>query len=173
MRLFPLVLIRTAAERLLDRWRPGSPAGLEGPHPEAGGGGILYASTAAHPGGGDVSINANGSRLVSNRLIDCGDGLNFYDDAELSHQLGELGHAQTLQFLGGANGPAPGLAVLYATGTPYDDKQQRDTVVYVNPDHVGEPYARPEEPEPEPGDIAARDAEWRAWLEGDSSAPDR
>ena len=179
MRAYPLILIHEAARRLRNRWGPHHPAPAEPPL-EAGGGGILYASGDAHSGGTDVSINANGSRLVSSRMLDCGDGLNFYADAELTDQLGELGHAQSLPYIGGANGSPPGLAVLYDTGTPYDDKEQRPTIVYVNPEHVGDPYSVEPEPEPAPPPtddvaeaVAERDRAWREWMADDPEAPDR
>ena len=152
---------------------PAHPAVYDPPPSEVGGGGgVLFASTRPHQEVSDVSINTNGSRITSHRTLWCGDGLNFYADAELEHQLGELGQDRKLPYIGPANGSPPGVAVLLDTSYPYSDGVDRPTIVYVNPDHVGDPE-EVEEPDPPPPDpdgdvaaaVAARDEEWRAWLD--------
>ncbi len=164
-------VLQAAIKLLMSRWNPDHPARRDPPG-AGGAAGVLFASTRAQSssGGTDVTINANGSAMTSKRALDVGEGLNIYGDAELTDQLGEFGSDQTVKYVGPAVGPAPGIAILIHTGYPYDDGQRRDSVVYVNPDHVGDPYTLPDAPD---DPIAARDAEWRAWLDGDGDAPDR
>lgn len=170
----PLGTLRESARKLMTRYNPGNPSpflfagGVAGPKSP----GVLFVSTAAHKEG-DVSINTNGSRLWSNRLIDCGEGLNVYSDAALTDMFHEFGADITLPYIGPALGPdSPGVAVLYETAKPYEDGQKRATIVYVNPEHVGDPYTNPT-PMCPPDPVSERDAQWRAWLDGDAEAPDK
>jgi hypothetical protein len=169
LRDIPRAELLAIIRALYAQWTPAHPSPHDDPPEVGGAGGVLFASTRAHRGTADVTINASGSAMTSTRALDVGAGLNIYADAELGELIGEFGSDKTVKYVGPAVGPAPGIAILIHTAYPYDDGQARDSIVYVNPDHVGEPYQveQPDDP------AAARDAAWRAWLDGDADAPDR
>jgi hypothetical protein len=183
MRGYPLALIHAAARRLRDRWHPGDPGPAEEPL-EAGGGGILYASSAAH-GGTDMAVNTTANEPVtSSRRVALAEGTDIYADAELTQKLTDLSNDRVVPLLGTAVG-ADGRAVLVnVAGALYDDGESRPTIVYVKESALGaitpEPGPEPP-PEPEPPapseDVAAavaeRDRLWREWMADDPEAPDR
>jgi hypothetical protein len=178
-----VTLFTQTAKTLMNEWRPGNeaPPTLEpdilfddetsGPQP------IAYTTTAAIPLSGaggttDMAVQAV-SKVTSNYTCKLSAGRNFYADANLNDQLGELSKETTAAYFGSPIGEEePGSRmVLLNTGTPYNDKTPRPTFVYVALDAcVGGPQPVP--PAPTPGDcevevadaIEHRDEAWREWL---------
>jgi hypothetical protein len=141
---------------------PAEPDGARGPND-----GVLFASTTPHPEEGtDVSINTNGSKLVTSRRVKLTAEAGFYAEATLDTKYGTLGAGTIREFIGPAVG-TNSHAILVNTSKPYSDGQQRPTIVYVTKDKCGEPYQVTDDT------LAKRDAEWRAWLNGDADAPDK
>lgn len=167
--VIPIGLIIAAAALLMTKYTPSHPSPFL--HPPAGVGGspgVLFASTAPHLES-DVAINTNGSHMTSARLVRLTADAGFYKEPEFVHKYGTLSEGRECVLLGPALG-TNAFAILVNTSKPYDDGQDRETVVYITKDKASDPYAAPEPP---PSDIAARDAEWRAWLDGDGDAPDK
>jgi hypothetical protein len=134
------------------------------------GDGVLFASTAPHleEEPSDMAINTNGSDIQSKRRVKLLDDTGFYSDSDLNEKLGVLDKGTERILLGPALG-TNSHAILVTTAKPYSDGQKRPTIVYVTKDKCGEPY----QVETPPADNDARDAEWRAWLDGDTNAPDK
>lgn len=169
IRLLPLLLVKAAARRLMDRWRPDHPLPPGKPLPEVGGGGgILYATTTASLGGSDdMAIQAPQS-LISDYTVQVTKGDPYYRDAGLQQKAGSFGQASTLRYIGlVVDGAAR--AVVIHTGALYDDGDSRPTIVYVPKGSV-DPV---DTGDTTPPDVGERDAQWRAWLDGDADAPDK
>lgn len=144
-------------------YTPEHPAPRDEPPSAGGGGGVLFCSSKAHQEASDVTLNANGSQLQSSRRVRLTDDAGMYADAELTEKLGTLSDGRECVLIGPALG-TNSYGILVRTSTPYDDGQDRDSVVYITKDKASDPYDVEPEPEPPAGDTAARDAEWRAWL---------
>lgn len=135
-----------------------------------GGAPILFTHTGpSNKESYNVAINANGSALASKRRVTLTADAGFYEDAGLTKKYGTLSAGTDRVFIGPALG-TNSYAILVHTSKPYDDGTDRDTVVYVTKDKCSDPFTVETPPD---DDTAARDAQWREWLDTDSGAPDR
>lgn len=100
----------------------------------------LWTCTAAHASGAsDVAINTNGSNLTSTRRLRLKEEAGFYRDAERTHKYGTLNADTERVFMGPALGTDSN-ALLVNTSKPYDDGEDRPTIVYVTKSKCGDPY---------------------------------
>jgi len=115
-----------------------------------------------------VAINTNGSHLAVDRRVTLTAEAGFYADAAFTDQYGTLAEGRVLPLLGPALG-TNAYAVLVDTSKPYDDGVDRPSVVYVSKSKATDPYTVEPEPGPPSDDVeaalAARDLEWREWLD--------
>jgi hypothetical protein len=158
--------LQALIKAFMAEWDPENPAptddGASGPA-----NGVLFASTRPQQSEGtDMAVNTNGSGITSTRRVDLTADAGFYADAELTEKYGELASGTQRVFLGPVIGGKAN-AILVDTAKPYSDGQKRPTICYVTKDKCGEPY------QVEVPGNDERDAEWRAWLDTDTSAPDR
>jgi hypothetical protein len=164
-------LMVLAALALMRRWRPGREAPEDPPDTGGSGGRIMYTTTKAQAAGGgdDMAITA-ASGMTTNYVCRLGQGRDFFADANLTERLGELSKDATAVYIGAAIGETVeggSRAVLLNTGTPYQDKVARPTIVYVVADACWGGGPEPVPPAP-PTDVEAalaeRDQDWRDWL---------
>ena len=96
-------------------------------------------------------------------------GTPWYKHDDLTGKLGEFSSARDLKYVGLPIGK-DSRAVIVVTSKPYGDGNGEDkpTVVYVKKS-AGEP----KKVSTPPPDTAARDQQWRDWLNKDASAPDK
>lgn len=167
----PLARLIRAARDLMTSYYPGHPEPYPQEYGPVGAGGpvgVLFASTHPVSGSDDVAINTNGSRIQTVRYVDLTDDAGFYKEAELDTKYGVLSAGRKCALLGPALG-TNSYAILVNTSAPYDDHEDRDTVVYVTKDKCGPVY----QDETPPIDMDARDSEWRDWLNTDPHSPDK
>jgi hypothetical protein len=160
-------LLAGLVSALMARNTPDNPADEDPEPPSVGGGGILFASTKPQQDEAtDMSINTNGSAITSKRRVTLLADAGFYADADLTEKYGELALGTDRVLMGPVIG-GKAMALLVDTAKPYTDGTKRPTIVYVTKDKCGEPFVVEDDV------IAKRDAEWRAWLDGDADAPDK
>jgi hypothetical protein len=128
---------------MFSRWTPVSPL-----HPDdddypgfetEGSRPCAWTCTDAHMEDSDVAINTNGSNLTSTRRLRLTEEAGFYRDAERTTKYGTLNPDTERIFIGPAVG-TDSMALLVNTSKPYDDGQDRPTIVYVMRDKCGDPY---------------------------------
>ena len=161
-------LLAGLVSALMAKYTPEHPAEEDPEPPSVGGGGVLFASTAMHEEerASDMSINTNGSGIVSKRRVKLTEEAGFYADSDLTEKYGTL-DAGTVRVLMGPVVGGKAHAILVETSKPYSDGTKRPTIVYVTKDKCSEPYAVEDDA------LKERDREWRAWLDGDADAPDK
>ena len=169
-----IALARLIGRGLMSLYRPdreAPPGYLRRTQPSTGGvQSILYTTTSVAKGGDDMAVQA-ASGMHTNYICRLGPGRDFYADAQLTDKLGEIKSSVAVDavYIGYAIG-VDSRAVQVSTGTPYDDKKARPTIVYVVADACqgGGPLPAPPDTTPTPPDVdaavAQRDSEWVAAL---------
>lgn len=166
--IVPLPMLREAARKLMTRYHPGNPSpflfagGVSGPKAP----GVLFVSTVVHKET-DVAINGSGKGISTTSRTRLTADAGFYRDPEFTEKYGTLSEGRECILLGPALG-TNAFAILVNTSKPYDDGNDRPTVVYVTKDKCSDPYDV-DEPAPNPD----QDRLWREWLDTDPHAPDK
>jgi len=100
------------------------------------------------------------------RVCDVKAGTDFFKDVQLTQRLGEYSKDSTgTQILGYLN---DAYAIEIRTGTLYSDGETRPTCVYIPKSKATNVRVNPAPSPAPPTDseaVAARDAEWRAWID--------
>jgi hypothetical protein len=136
IRAVPRPVLLAVVKLLMTVWTPEhpAPAELEDEHDTGGSAAILFTTTRKREGD-DVTINATG-RVSTGYVIELRDDTAFYADAGMLEKLGEMS-ARTLPYIGIPVG-SDARAVLLTTSKPYDDGEDRPSIVYVAKD-AGDP----------------------------------
>ena len=144
LRDVPASVLDAVVKLLMTLWTPDHPAPVElepDPGDTGGSAAILYTTTRARRS--DVTINATG-HVSTGYVLEVPDDTGWYLDADLGERAGTLS-ARSVPYVGipvGSNARA----VILTTSKPYDDGEDRPSIVYVHKD-AGDP-----EPGPDAGD---------------------
>jgi hypothetical protein len=154
--------LRNIVKGMVDLWFPGHPLHPEDDDYEPATFGVmptLWTRTDAHPDEGavDMAIQSPTS-LGSDYVLPVKKGTSWYKNGDLTGKYGEFSSDRELPYVGVVI-DGDSRAVIVKTSKPYPDGEDKPTVVYVK-QSAGEPKKVP------PSDDAARDKQWRDWLDG-------
>ena len=161
-------LMRLAAKRLMSLYRPDAPAPVAPPDTGGSGGRIMFTTTSAPSAAeeADMPIVA-AAGLVTNLRARIAQGVDWYEDANLSRRGGSMSANADVVYVGAPVGElveGGSYAVQVNTAAIYGDGIVRPTIVYVAVVDA-DTYSVPPPSEVDRDEIeSARDAEWREWL---------
>jgi len=132
-----IALMRLAARRLMDVYRPDAPALVMPTADTAGAGGRIMFTTTSAPAPeleeGDMAINA-AAGLVTSLRARIAAGVNWFEDPNLTRRGGSFSSNADVVYVGAPVGESVdggSYAVLLNTGSIYSDGIVRPTVAYV------------------------------------------